>query len=64
MADYNVDDLIYLMQRLRTPDTGCPWDIKQTFATIVPHTLEEAYEVADAIYQEDRYWNALFTECI
>ena len=53
MAAYNLDDLIYLMKRLRTPETGCPWDLKQTFASIVPHTLEEAYEVADAIQQED-----------
>lgn len=52
-AIYSLDDLIYLMARLRTPDTGCPWDLKQTFASIVPHTLEEAYEVADAIQQED-----------
>lgn len=37
------------MASLRKPDTGCPWDIKQTFQTIVPHTLEEAYEVADSI---------------
>lgn len=51
---YGVDDLLLLMQRLRDPKTGCPWDIKQTFASIVPHTLEEAYEVADAIQQQDR----------
>jgi MazG family protein len=38
-----------LMRRLRAPDGGCPWDRQQTFGTIVPHTLEEAYEVADAI---------------
>lgn len=50
---YNIDDLIYLMARLRDPKTGCPWDLKQTYATIVPHTLEEAYEVADAIERED-----------
>lgn len=37
------------MAQLRDPNTGCPWDIKQTFSTIVPHTIEEAYEVADAI---------------
>ncbi len=46
---YSVDDLLYLMSRLRDPDTGCPWDIKQTFESIVPSTIEEAYEVADAI---------------
>jgi len=50
---YNTEDLIYLMSRLRDPKTGCPWDLKQTFASIVPHTLEEAYEVADAIEKQD-----------
>ncbi len=60
MADYTIDDLIYLMSRLRDPETGCPWDIKQTFATIVPHTMEEAYEVADAIEQAD--WTHLNDE--
>lgn len=53
MSHYTLDDLIYLMERLRHPDSGCPWDIEQTFATIVPHTLEEAYEVADTIERED-----------
>lgn len=51
---YTLEDLQYLMARLRDPDRGCPWDVKQTFASIVPHTLEEAYEVADAIEQGDR----------
>ena len=41
------------MNRLRDPQFGCPWDIKQTYETIVPHTLEEAYEVADAIERGD-----------
>ncbi len=41
------------MTELRDPETGCPWDIKQTFSSIIPHTIEEAYEVADAIEQED-----------
>lgn len=50
---YTLDDLLYLMSRLRSPADGCPWDLKQTFASIVPHTIEEAYEVADAIRQED-----------
>ena len=50
---YSIDDLKPLMARLREPDTGCPWDTKQTFASIVPHTIEEAYEVADAIEQGD-----------
>ena len=53
MAQYNIDDLIYLMQRLRDPESGCPWDLKQDFASIVPHTLEEAYEVADTIERQD-----------
>ena len=39
--------------RLRDPDGGCPWDVEQTFATILPHTIEEAYEVADAIDNND-----------
>lgn len=51
--NYTVEDLKALMARLRDPDTGCPWDTRQTFKTIVPHTLEEAYEVADAIDRED-----------
>ena len=42
-----------VMARLRDPDGGCPWDVKQTFATIAPHTIEEAYEVADAIQRQD-----------
>ncbi|MDP1907611.1 MAG: MazG nucleotide pyrophosphohydrolase domain-containing protein, partial [Hyphomicrobium sp.] len=41
--------LIDIMAALRAPETGCPWDIEQTFATIAPYTIEEAYEVADAI---------------
>lgn len=45
--------LLQIMQALRDPDTGCPWDIKQTFESVVPYTLEEAYEVADAIEQGD-----------
>jgi len=50
---YSLEDLKFLMARLRKPDTGCPWDLKQTFDSIVPHTLEEAYEVADAIERKD-----------
>ncbi|MDO6441076.1 MULTISPECIES: nucleoside triphosphate pyrophosphohydrolase [unclassified Marinobacter] len=50
---YSIDDLKVLMSRLRDPETGCPWDTKQTFRSIVPHTLEEAHEVADAIERED-----------
>ena len=50
---YSLDDLLHLMARLRDPQHGCPWDLKQTYASIIPHTLEEAYEVADAIEQGD-----------
>lgn len=42
-----------IMARLRAPDSGCPWDLEQTFRTIAPHTIEEAYEVADAIERDD-----------
>ena len=45
--------LIEIMAALRTPGSGCPWDLEQTFATIAPYTLEEAYEVADAIGRGD-----------
>lgn len=48
-----VDDLLAIMARLRDPEGGCPWDLEQTFATIAPYTLEEAYEVADAIERGD-----------
>src|ERR1700712_3466528 len=50
---YKLQDLINLMARLRDPQYGCPWDVKQDYASIVPHTLEEAYEVADAIERGD-----------
>jgi len=50
---YDLSDLLELMARLRDPKDGCPWDLKQSFSTIVPHTLEEAYEVADCIEQQD-----------
>jgi nucleoside triphosphate diphosphatase len=45
--------LLDIMERLRHPDAGCPWDIEQDFATIAPYTIEEAYEVADAIERAD-----------
>jgi MazG family protein len=45
--------LIEIMRRLREPGSGCPWDLEQTFATIAPYTIEEAYEVADAISRGD-----------
>lgn len=48
-----IDDLLAIMARLREPVGGCPWDIQQTFATIAPYTIEEAYEVADAIDRRD-----------
>lgn len=44
--------LLEIMRRLRDPETGCPWDLEQTFATIAPYTIEEAYEVSDAIERE------------
>lgn len=50
---YRLEDLLQLMARLRDPVHGCPWDQQQSFASIVPHTLEEAYEVADAIAEGD-----------
>lgn len=53
MSQYSIDDLLYLMARLRDPESGCPWDIKQDYASIAPSTLEEAYEVVDAIEKQD-----------
>lgn len=50
---YQLNDLLHLMARLRDPQHGCPWDLQQNYASIVPHTLEEAYEVADAIESGD-----------
>ncbi|HSX84008.1 MAG TPA: nucleoside triphosphate pyrophosphohydrolase [Cellvibrio sp.] len=50
---HTLDDLLLLMQRLRDPVCGCPWDLKQTYETIAPSTLEEAYEVVDAIERGD-----------
>ncbi len=44
-----IEPLLEIMEKLRDPETGCPWDIRQTYKTIVPHTLEEVYEVVDAI---------------
>jgi tetrapyrrole methylase family protein/MazG family protein/ATP diphosphatase len=48
-----IDRLLAVMARLRDPEGGCPWDLEQNFATIAPYTIEEAYEVADAIEQND-----------
>ena len=46
-------ELLDIMARLRDRERGCPWDVEQTFATIAPYTIEEAYEVADAIERND-----------
>lgn len=56
MSDFTprpIDRLIGIMAKLRAPVGGCPWDVEQTFATIAPYTIEEAYEVADAIERGD-----------
>jgi MazG family protein len=50
---YTLNDLLAVMARLRDRETGCPWDVKQSFETIAPYTIEEAYEVADAIERGD-----------
>lgn len=49
----DIADLLAIMAKLRDPDGGCPWDLEQDFATIAPYTIEEAYEVADAIERDD-----------
>lgn len=51
--DRTIETLIAIMARLRTPETGCAWDLAQNFETIAPYTIEEAYEVADAIERDD-----------
>ncbi len=48
-----IDDLLAVMARLRDPERGCAWDVEQTFASVAPYTVEEAYEVADAIQRDD-----------
>lgn len=60
MTRHSLDDLLAIMARLRDPQNGCPWDVKQDFATIAPYTIEEAYEVADAIDRQD--WRDLCDE--
>jgi ATP diphosphatase len=50
---HNIDDLLRIMAKLRDPDGGCPWDVQQDFNSIAPYTIEEAYEVADAIDRKD-----------
>ncbi|MRG64861.1 nucleoside triphosphate pyrophosphohydrolase [Rhizobium pusense] len=52
-ASKDISRLIEIMEALRQPETGCPWDVVQTFETIKPYTIEEAYEVADAIERRD-----------
>jgi ATP diphosphatase len=49
----DISRLIEIMAALRTPKTGCPWDLEQNFSTIAPYTIEEAYEVVDAIARND-----------
>src|SRR6188768_1206913 len=49
----NLERLVAIMRRLRDPEHGCDWDLEQTFRTIAPYTIEEAYEVADAIERDD-----------
>lgn len=53
MTHNKINSLLKIMQSLRHPENGCPWDIKQNFDTIAPYTVEEAYEVADAIERKD-----------
>ena len=53
MSNNSINDLLALMKRLRDPNGGCPWDIEQDFKSIAPYTIEEAYEVFDAIEQGD-----------
>jgi MazG family protein len=48
-----MQDLLEIMAKLRDPQTGCPWDVEQTFRSVAPHTIEEAYEVTDAIERDD-----------
>ena len=50
---YDIADLKRLMERLRDPETGCPWDLKQTYQSIAPFTLEECLELIDALEQGD-----------
>jgi len=53
MSNHTIDDLLRIMAALRDPKSGCPWDVQQDFASIAPYTIEEAYEVADAIDRRD-----------
>lgn len=56
----DIQKLLEVMKQLRDPESGCPWDLEQDFSTIAPYTIEEAYEVADAIEREN--WNELRSE--
>ncbi|MFK8067560.1 MAG: nucleoside triphosphate pyrophosphohydrolase [Gammaproteobacteria bacterium] len=49
IGSQSIESLLKIMEKLRDPESGCPWDVRQTYKTIVPHTLEEVYEVIDAI---------------
>jgi ATP diphosphatase len=60
MTRHSLDDLLAIMARLRDPQHGCPWDVQQDFASIAAYTIEEAYEVADAIDRRD--WHDLRDE--
>lgn len=51
--EYDINDLLDIMNTLRDPENGCPWDVEQSFKTIAPHTIEEAYEVEEAIENND-----------
>ena len=53
IANNKVEELLKIMAQLRDKETGCPWDLAQNFASIAPYTIEEAYEVADAIEQKN-----------
>ena len=59
-AQSGIERLLAIMAKLRDPNGGCPWDLEQTFATVAPYTIEEAYEVDDAIRRED--WDGLRDE--
>jgi MazG family protein len=52
---HSIEQLLQIMAQLRDPEKGCPWDLRQTYSTIVPYTIEEAYEVADAIEKGDMH---------
>ena len=60
MMSHPIEELEQIMMKLRDPEQGCPWDLQQTFDTIVPHTIEETYEVVDAIHKRD--WSNLQEE--